>query len=259
MENRPLDAHDFDLKAFVQTQPHQESLDHQARIPYLKVFGPDIGVFEFSLLDRSTTIIGCSPAADIRLPNTQVMPDHARVRKDGEVYTIEEGVHEGEFTVNGKAAKTHELRHGDSIQIAFYMLQFRTHPLLPGADEAAAQAKLMLRAEFCLLPSTMRLRYRLLDAVPDKIFASGDTLKVGHGGLLVPTPQAPDDCRCMELHMSWPNGASRRFLGENVGPIYEETTQTHWMCVKLHSVKKPVYDAVVAAGKPGEWVEVVET
>ena len=259
MATGPLDAHDLDLTQFAQKEPEQSSMDSQARIPYLKVFGPDIGVFEFSLLDRTNTIIGCSPAADIRLPSSKIMPDHARVRLEGEKYIVEEGLHEGEFTVNGKPAQNQELRHGDSVQIGFYMLQFRTHPLLPGADEAAAQAKLLLRAEFCLLPSTMRLRYRLLDAVPDKIFVSGDTLKVGHGGLLVPTPEAPDDCRCMELHLSWPNGASRRFLGENVGPIFEESTKTHWMCVKLHSVKKPVYDAVVSTSQPGEWVEVIET
>lgn len=228
-----------------------------AQIPYLKVFGPDIGVFEFNLLNRETTLIGRSPAADIRLPHARVEPDHAAIVLEEDEYILRDKGTDAGTVVNGARTEAHVLQHGDSVQIGLYLLQFRTHATLPGADAAAQQAKLLLRAPYSLLPSTMRMRYRCLKAAPERLFRTGDTLKVGHGGLLVPTDAPLVDTLCLEIQLAWPNGTVRRFLGENVGPITAKGT--HWMCLKLHRVSRELHEKTVAEGEPGEWVTVLAT
>jgi len=221
--------------------------------PYLRVFGPDVGAFEYELPERIVTI-GRSPEADIQLPNPRVSRAHATVSFQDGQFILEDAGSTGGTVLNGQAVKRHELRHGDTIQIGMYLLEFRAHRALPGAAQAAARAKLLLRSEFCLLPSSIRMKYRSLSVAPQEVFRPGDTLKIGYGGVLVPTPVPPDDSACLELELTWPSGASRRYLGEVVGVIEEQGL--YWACTKLHSVPKHMHEATVAAGALGEWVEV---
>jgi hypothetical protein len=213
-------------------------------------------VFEYYLPVSSITL-GRSEHADIRLPHHTVSRVHATVSyKDGD-YTLEDANSNYGTCVNNKRVEHHVLRHGDSIQISLYVIQFRTHPPLSGASAAAAQAKLLLRSEFCQLPSTMRLKFRTIEVAPREIFKTGDTLKVGHGGLLIPTAAPPGDTACLELQLFWPNHQSKRYLGEIMGVFHEEST--YWMCVKLHTVPKELYETIVNAGRPGLWADVVAT
>jgi hypothetical protein len=223
--------------------------------PYLQVFGPDTGVFEYCLPYGSVTI-GRSDHADIWLPHHTVSRVHATITLDNNEYILEDANSNYGTTVNNKRVEAHILRHGDSIQISFYVLQFRTHPALPGATEAAARARVLLRSKFCLLPSTMRLRYRTLEVAPREIFRPGDTLRIGHGGLLLPATIVPSVV-CLELHLVWPNDHYKRYLGEIMGVIPQGSAD--WMCVKLHSVAKEVHDVVVSAVPCGPWVEVPST
>jgi hypothetical protein len=224
--------------------------------PYLRVFGPDIGVFEHEL-PRGNTTVGRSERADIRLRNVNVSRYHARITHSDNRYTFEDTGSTRGTEVNRQRVQTHALRHGDTIQIGLYTLQFRTHHAVPGARAAATRAKLLLQSEFCLLPSTMRLRFRTLELAPQNVFRSGDTLRIGHGGLLIPTPTRPDDAACLELHLSWPSDVSKRYLGEIMGAI--EEARTHWMCVKLHTVPGSVQQAIVERGQPGPWIDVIAT
>lgn len=226
------------------------------RRPYLQVFGPDTGVFQFQLPTGSVTI-GRSEHADIVLPHRTVSRIHATVAYDQGVYTLEDANSNYGTTVNKQRVESHVLRHGDSVQISVYVLQFRTHAALPGALAAAAQAKLLLRTDFCQLPSTMRLKFRKLDVNPKEIFRAGDTLRVGRGGLLIPTPVALGNASCLELQLFWPNDQSKRYLGEILGLFRKEST--NWMCVKLHTVPTDIHKLVVAAASHGEWVDVPAT
>lgn len=224
--------------------------------PYLKVFGPDIGVFDYYLPGGSITV-GRSEHSDVTLPHHTVSRVHAAIVLDDGEFLLEDANSNYGTYVNNKRISSHVLRHGDSIQISLYVLQFRTHPALPGASAAGEKAKVMLRSKFCLLPSTMRLKYRTLDVPPREIFRTGDTLKVGHGGLLIPTENPPQDTTVLELQLFWPNKQSKRYLGEILGIFPDEAT--NWMCVKLHSVHKELQKTIVASGNPGPWVDVLAT
>ncbi len=224
--------------------------------PYLKVFGSDIGVLEIELTGKPLTI-GRLEDADIRLPDPRVSRLHARIECSDGRYTITDANSTCGTMVNGGRIASHELSHGDSVQIANYLLQFRTHTTLPGAAIAAQRAKRLLQADFCTLPSTMRLQHRTLALGPRQVFAAGDTLKIGQGGLLVPTMQPPDEGACLELQLSMANHASRRYLGEIIGVIEEDNT--HWMCVKLHTLARDAHEAVVAGAEPGPWNDVDAT
>lgn len=255
--NAPYDnGEELDLNLENPTVDYGDAEDDQSvQRPYLQVFGPDTGVFEFYLPFGSVTI-GRSDHADIWLPHHTVSRVHATVSLDRGEYILEDANSNYGTIVNNKRVDNHILRHGDSIQISMYVLQFRAHQALPGAAMAAARAKLLLRSKFCLLPSAMRLKIRTLNVAPADIFKPGDTLKIGHGGLLIPADEPPPDDICLELHMIWPNDKSRRYLGEILGVIPH---QMHWMCVKLHSVAKELHEAVVDTATPGPWSDVAQT
>ncbi len=108
-----------------------------------------------------------------------------------------------------------------------------------------------------MLPAGIQLRFRPLEKAPQEIFESGDTLRIGQSGLLVPADTPLDDCACLELQVSWSGGRNKRYLGELVGMIEEESTK--WMCVKLHTVSREVYEATVEGGCPKDWIDVVAT
>lgn len=232
------------------------ALEPPVHRPYLQIFGPDTGVFEFYLPYGSVTV-GRSDHADIWLPHPTVSRVHATISLDNNEYVLEDANSNYGTMVNNKRVESQVLRHGDSIQISLYVLQYRTHPALPGASAAAARARMLLRTKFCLLPSTMRLKYRTIEVAPREIFKPGDTLKIGHGGLLIPAPAPPGDSVCLELQLYWPNQQSKRYLGEILGVI--EESGTHWMCVKLHTVAREIHEVVVAASPVGQWVEVAAT
>ena len=233
-----------------------KSAEVPAESPYLKAFGPDIGVIEHELTEKTVTI-GRSDEADLRLPDQKVSRRHATVTFSEGKYTLEDGGSKSGTKVNRKAIKSHVLSHGDSIQIGSYVMQYRTHQALPGATAAAKKAKSLLHSQFSLLPSGIQLRFRTLATGPGEVFASGDTLRIGQSGLLVPVSTSPGDCACLELHLRWSGERLKRYLGEIVGVIEEEST--HWMCVKLHTVSRELYESTVNSGPPGEWVEVVSS
>ena len=224
--------------------------------PYLKAFGPDIGVVEQVLTDQPIAI-GRADASDMLLPDQRVSRAHARVTFEGGQYVLEDVGSSSGTIVNRTSVERHVLSHGDRVQIGPYVLEFRTHPAQPGAQAAAARAKRMLQADYSVLPSGIRLRYRTTGTMPDAIFRTGDTLRIGQGGLLVPADTPPGDCMCLEVELAWARGKTKSYLGEVVGVIQEEGVD--WMCVKLHTVSKQTYASTVDEAEAGPWVEVRPT
>ncbi len=223
------------------------------KIPYLKVFGVDIGASEFSLRKRAVTV-GRSHDVDISLPNRSVSRVHARIINNQGVYTIEDASSASGIIINGQRKDKHILKDGDSVEIAMYLLQFHTEPEAPGAEEVAAQAETVLRGKYRTLPSNVRLRFRMLEDCVAGGATTAATLPTEQGGLLVPTSSPDTDSSSLELELTTPAGTAGRILGELAGII--ERDGTNWMCVRLHRLSKRQHEMVVAGAKPGEWEEV---
>jgi hypothetical protein len=224
--------------------------------PYLKVFGTDIGVLKFELPEHTTTI-GRRADADVRLPSPAVSRVHATIVYDDGKFVLSDAGSAAGTTVNGKRSEGHTLKHGDSIQIATYVLQFRTHREAAGAATVAARVKLLLGGEYNTLPSTMRLSQRELSVSAGDVFKTGDTLKIGHGGLLVPTDTPPSEGACLELSIQMSGRVNKRYLGEIVGIV--EESGTHWMCVKLHTLSREAHKTIVDGAEAGPWIDVPAT
>lgn len=223
-----------------------------ARGPYLKIFGPDSGAFEYDL-PQGTVIIGRSDKANIQFSHNTVSRIHASITYGEGGYVIQDANSNYGVIVNGKRVDRHVLHDGDSIQISVYVLEFHVQDSFGDAAAAAAQAKRLLHSDYCLLPSTMKVQYRVFKCNPKEIFRSGDTLPVGRGGLLIASDTPPEDGVCMEVNLTWPNHKDKCYLGEILGSI--PTGSRNWICVKLHVVPKELRESVVAAGNPGEWIE----
>ncbi len=103
----------------------------------------------------------------------------------------------------------------------------------------------------------MRAEYRILGIPPEKIFEPGDTLRVGQAGLPIPVTDSPGDSMCVEVHLKWPNGRERFYLGGIMGVITE--FGVHWMCVKLHALPLKTHEVVVELANPGPWLNSVPT
>ncbi len=230
--------------------------DAQKDVPRLRMFGVDVGVVEVELRKRITAI-GRSSQADIKLPNRSVSRAHATITREESIFTLTDTNSTSGTTVNGTPIDSHILQDGDQIEIAMYTLQYCTQQGQEGAAEAAAQAKTLLRADYCALPSTMEAKYRVLEFNPLAASDAGGTLAIGQGGLLILTLSPPKDGSCLELEMTIGRRAKRQFLGEIMGVI--EKDGTHWMCVKLHTVSRATHEIVVAGAKPGEWIDVPAT
>ncbi len=230
-----------------------KTVEEAAKIPYLKVFGVDIGASESPLRKRVTTV-GRSHEADISLPNRSVSRVHARIINEQGSYTIEDAGSASGTIINGEPKDKHTLEDGDSIEIAMYLLQFHTEPEASGTEEVAAQAEALLRGEYRTLPSNVRLRFRMLGDHVGGGAATAATLPTNQGGLLVPTSSPDTDGSSLELELTTPAGNAGRLLGELAGIIEKEGT--HWMCVRLHRLSKRQHEMVVAGAKPGKWEEV---
>jgi pSer/pThr/pTyr-binding forkhead associated (FHA) protein len=225
------------------------------RAPYLVVFGPETGVFDFAL--KSSTTIGRAADCDLRLTHQTVSRVHATITSSAEQCLLEDTDSAAGVLVNAKRVTRAYLQHGDTIQISMYILQYRTHAAPPGAASAVAQARHLLRSDFALIPSTMRLKYRALGPADDHVFRTGDTLRVGQGGLLIPLPHDLGDAVSLELELRWPSRQVKRYLGEVMGVL--EEAGILWACVKLHTVAPDLHTTTVAAAQCGEWIEVPPT
>ena len=220
--------------------------------PFVTVFGLDVGLFEYEL-KASSVVIGRSRTADLKLPNPSVSRQHARISREQGRYTIADTRSTSGTAVNGRPTRTHELNHGDNIQIGPYVLLFHTCRA-GSAASAALQARSLLRADYCALPSTMKARFRVLDTGSSVAFDSCGTLRIEQGGLLIPVTEPPHGAACLELLLSITRHTDKRFLGEVMGVI--EEGGAHWMCVKLHAVTNPNQTLPVAGATPGPWVNV---
>ena len=226
------------------------------RGPYLRISSQVIGSSEFDLPAHPTTI-GRSDDVDIKFADPAVSPTHAVITCEDNKFLVKDLGSELGTIVNGEPITSHHLQHDDVIQISRYTLQFQDHTVQTMASRVATKAEALLRVKFRLLPSSMRVECRILRVPPEKIFEPGDTLKVGQAGLLIPMTDSLGDSTCVEVHLKWPNGRERFYLGGIMGVITE--FGVHWMCVKLHALPLKTHERVVERANPGPWLNAVPT
>lgn len=221
--------------------------------PTLRIFLQDAGCREHEL-DHQTLVIGRDSRADIVLNHDTVSRRHAILEPVGYGYVIRDAGSRAGITVNGQHVERAPLRHGDSIQITFFAMEYRTQV----GDEAATVCRQdpqeqVLRRSFSLLPSGMSYRVRLLRCSPEDVFSSGDTLPIGGGGIFLPLRSALQVGTCLEVQLVWPDNRNGRFLGEVAGSILEHHRRL--VAVKLHRLGRARYEQCVRQHVCSDWLE----
>ncbi len=89
----------------------------------LIVQGPEGDPWTFELSD-SETLIGRSPANQVRLDDNAVSRDHAAISWEDDGYLIEDLQTTNGTKVNGKRVRSSKLEDGDRVQIGKTVLTF---------------------------------------------------------------------------------------------------------------------------------------
>ena len=81
-------------------------------------------------LSAEETLIGRNPTTDITLLDENISREHAIVLFDADTdtYTIEDLQSTNGTKVNGKGVRSHELEHGDEVQIGHTVFRFLSVP-----------------------------------------------------------------------------------------------------------------------------------
>ena len=81
-------------------------------------------------LSAEETLIGRNPTTDITLLDENISREHSIILFDEETgaYTIEDLQSTNGTKVNGKGVRSHELEHGDEIQIGHTIFRFLSVP-----------------------------------------------------------------------------------------------------------------------------------
>lgn len=86
------------------------------------------------ILEEEIVQLGREANSSVRLKDTEISRRHAQIRRDGEIYFIDDqGSSNGTF-VNGKRVTQHELQSGDRIQIGRTVMLFTRSELRPRKD-----------------------------------------------------------------------------------------------------------------------------
>lgn len=216
----------------------------------VRVFSPNDGCLALPLEGREW-MIGRGQNADIHLRHQGVSRSHARLIPFNAGYEVEDLDSSSGTTLNGEPLRgSKPLSHGDTIQICHYVLQYREE-----RDPSESSASSSNAMGFSRLPTSLHLRFRYLHLAPERVFAPGDTIAVGEGGILLAMPETPPVGVILEVELGWPDKKKRRFMGEMLGPADEEGSE---VCVKLHRVEKDVYDRIMRSCRRGEWLTSAE-
>jgi len=227
-------------------------------MPYLRIFDPGEGSREVSLA-KVRIVIGRQQDADVCLDHKTVSRIHAVVRREGEGHVVEDANSRAGTVLNGTRVSRSPLVHGDTIQIALFVIEYRTDD---EASETALQVEgdsaidRAMRKNFRVMPGSMSLRYRSLSCKPTDLFETGDTLNIGGGGVLVFTERPLDSASVLELEISWPNGKARSFLGEVIAVLRNQRVPA--MCIKLHAIDSERFSEALKWSQRGSWTNALK-
>ncbi len=215
-------------------------------MPYLRIFGPIEGCYDHNVQDKSLRI-GRGEDMEIVLPGKAVSRHHATITmdEDGTHWIHDADSRAGTF-LDGKAVKSAPLHHGDSVQVTHFVLQYRIDHSYINAEGKPFPLN--------YLPSSMHARYRVVHFPGERLFAPGDTLPVGQGGILVPIDHDLNEQEMIEVELIWPGGKRKSFLAEILGTLQQ--SGMHLRCLKLHQVDADQYEHAVKHAGRTPWIEI---
>ncbi len=213
---------------------------------YLRIFGPREGCREVDLPD-DRTVIGRGEESTIRLNDPGVSRRHAVIFTEGADHYLEDCGSRSGTIVNGRHIRRLPLRHGDTILIAQFVLQYRTDE----RSEEEKQISRTFRGHFSHLPSSIRVRYRLVHHSPHRAFQKGDTLPVGEGGILLNMQAPPPPNICIQIELTWPDETQRMFMGEPLGAM---PNRERVICLKLHRMSDDKFQRIVERAQLSNWI-----
>lgn len=222
--------------------------DDQPPRAHLRIFRPPDECETVGLQQRPY-VLGRFHDVDIQFQHLQVSRHHATIRPAGEEFVVEDNQSTTGTFVNGQRVDRHLLQHGDTIQIADFVIQFRTDT---DAKSAPTWRHGEVMSKFNLLPSTMSMRYRTIEYPAEEIFATGDTLNVGEGGILIMADEPMPDQQVLEVELTWPQGRTIKLFGEVLG--VDEKIGFLQLCVKLHNIDRNEYMRVLERSRRGQWI-----
>ncbi len=224
-------------------------------MPYMRIFEDVAGAWEEEITRDRIRIGRSYEQADLVLRHRTVSRLHAILERGKDCYIITDAGSRSGVLVNGNETERSALKHGDSIQIGVYVLEYRADDEAHQEETRAIHGDLIdnvLRDAYRLLPTGIRLRYRTLSWEPEEVFETGDTLKLGDGGLLLPCEKTLEEGTCLEVEITDPRKRKRNVLGEVKAILtYKEPPA---MCIKLHAAKKFDLQSILSHGRRGSWV-----
>ncbi len=224
---------------------------------YLRLYTPDDPEQASREIDlhQDKLYLGRHDDADIRLLDPTVSRYHALIRSVAGGHVLEDANSRSGTKVNNERIATRHLAHGDTINIAQFVLEYRTDEIERTRVIERCQNPLerKMRMAFRRLPETIELRYRVLDVNPGDIFAAGDTLAVGEGGILQPDPSPPAEAISLEVMLTPGGGTPRVFLGEVLAVL--KGARLPELCIKLHNIDRGVHEKIIKHARRGPWVK----
>ncbi len=221
---------------------------------YLRIFEGNNGVRELPL-DGKRLIIGRnSEYADLVIPDPSVSRVHAMILQSGGHYTVKDMESTAGTLLNRKKIRECCLNPGDNIQIGQVVMEFQEEREPDREMADADETMIGIASRFQMLPAGMGLNLRVLQIEAEKVFAPGDTILVGKGGLKIDSP-FPEELRdaILELEFIWPTGARKVYLGEIL------LQHNFRLCIKLHTMTPEEYNRLLASVKRGSWIQVQKT
>lgn len=218
---------------------------------FLKIFDGGTEIREQKLSGKRLIIGRNSEYADFVIPERSVSRVHAMILFDGGCYRIKDMDSTGGTCLNRKKIREAPLKTGDSIQIGSVVMEFREEPEVDGALVGADPTLLGVAGHFQMLPAGMGLNLRVLQIAPERVFAPGDTILVGKGGLKIESP-FPEELRdaVLELEFLWPTGAHKMLLGEIV------LQHNFRLCIKLHGLPADDHARLLSTVRRGSWIPI---
>ncbi|MCX7934801.1 MAG: FHA domain-containing protein, partial [Planctomycetota bacterium] len=95
-------------------------------MPYLRIYHPEEGKSTEEDLRKTRIVIGRQKGVDILLDHPTVSRLHALMLKKGDGYVIDDYQSLAGTIVNNQRISSVELKHGDTIQIGLFVLEYRT-------------------------------------------------------------------------------------------------------------------------------------
>lgn len=228
---------------------------------YLRIFSPD-GVSRECDLATDGATMGRAPDCDVVLADPSVSRLHAVIEKTDDGHRLIDKESRAGTLVNSEKVNTCPLRHGDSIQIHRFVLEYRTDDAehsVEGDYAPTISFSDVKKLKYRYLPAGMSLRYRWIRCEPRRVFAPGDTIEVADGGILIPVGADTQPLKgnvIMEVELGWPSGQKRAFLSEMMDALPKDSKEVQVMCVKMHKIDKDLHSQVLDQCRCHDWITV---